>query len=155
MGLLSSAKSSASAYSKTENQDKRIVGDGGASILSADRSQLASGNGINLGFNTKGEATAKNQVFITQTDGGAISAAMDFAGRTVDAVAGQGFSELLDLAGSLFERTSAAQADAMGAVSQAYAQADADKGGAIDNRTLLILAAVAAVVAVGVWGKWK
>lgn len=163
MGLLSSSSSKASSYSATENQDKRIVADGGSGVISTDRSNLfdSSGGGVlNLNLSTgqgQNRSSSSTSVSLTQTstDYGAIDAAMQFAGKTVDAVAGQGFEALLDLAEGLFERASAAQADAMGAVSAAYAQADADKAGSIDNRTLLILAAVAAVVVVGVWGKWK
>ncbi len=159
MGLLSSSKSSSSAWSNTESTDKRVVADNESAVNSYDRSKVAGGGGLVLdvsgSYAYKGTNINNTDVSITSTDYGAIDAAMQFAGKTVDAVAGQGFAALLDLADGLFERTSAAQASAMGAVSAAYAQADADKQGAIDNRTLLILAAVAAVVVVGVWGKWK
>lgn len=154
MGLLSSSKSSASSSTSTQTTDKRIVADGASTVESIDRSNIATGNAINLSARSDGK-NSSTRINITQTDYGAVDAALQFAGKTVDAVAGQGFAALLDLADGLFERTSAAQADAMGAVSAAYAQADADKAGSIDNRTLLILAAVAAVVVVGVWGKWK
>jgi hypothetical protein len=161
MGLLSSSSSKSQSSSNTENLDKRIVADGGAGVISADRSNLLDSGGagiVNLSLATgvgSSRSSAATYVDITNTDYGAIGAALQFAGKTVDAVAGEGFAALLDMADGLFERTSAAQASAMDAVSQAYAQADADKQGAIDNRTLLILAAVAAVVVVGVWGKWK
>lgn len=171
MGLLSSSKSSANTSTSTETIDKRVVADGGSGVISADRSAFfdAAGGGVALNLSTgsgSSKSTSNTSVSVMQTDYGAIGGAfkfsesavdqaLQFAGKTVDAVAGQGFAALLDLADGLFERASAAQADAMGAVSAAYAQADADKAGSIDNRTLLILAAVAAVVVVGVWGKWK
>lgn len=156
MGLLSSSSSKASSYSTTENQDKRIVADGGSGVISTDRSNLfdSSGGGVlNLNLSTgqgQSKSSSSTSVSLTQTstDYGAIDAAIKFAGETVDAVAGDGLARLLDLAGDLFSSQEASNKAAMSAVSAAYSQAQADKSGGFDQRTVLMLAAVAGVVLV-------
>jgi len=156
MGLLSSSKSKSSSLSTTENQDKRVVADGGSGVNSFDRSKVADAGATILDLSGAYAYKGTNNTSVTVTDGGAVRAALDFAGRTVDAVAGDGFERLLSVAADLFKGQQEAQAeqlagiaaaygDASGMVSQAYAQADSDKAGAIDNRTMIVLAVVAGV----------
>lgn len=145
MGLLSSSSSKLQSTSTTDQQDKRIVADAASSVQSLDRSNIATGNAINLATRSDGK-NSSTRVNITQTDYGAVDAALKFAGETVDAVAGDGLSRLLDLAGDLFATQDANTKAAMSAVSAAYTRAEADKSGGFDQRTVLMLAAVAGVV---------
>lgn len=147
MGLLASSKSSANTSTSTQTTDKRIVADGASQVESIDRSNIATGNAINLATRSDGK-NSSTRVSITQTDYGAVDAALKFAGETVDAVAGDGLTRLLDLAGDLFSSQEASNKAAMSAVSAAYSQAQADKSGGFDQRTVLMLAAVAGVVLV-------
>lgn len=147
MGLLASSSSKLQSSSTTDQQDKRIVADGGSGVQSLDRSNIATGNAINLATRSDGK-NSSTRVSITQTDYGAVDAALKFAGETVDAVAGDGLTRLLDLAGDLFSSQEASNRAAMSAVSAAYSQAQADKSGGFDQRTVLMLAAVAGVVLV-------
>jgi hypothetical protein len=73
------------------------------------------------------------------TDGGIVSRALD----TVDlsnALGFEGFQKLLDAGESLIGQTQKSVADA-------YGQAEANKAGALDNRTILVLGIAVAVVA--------
>lgn len=164
MGLLSSSKSSSSSLSTTETQDKRTVADGGSAVNSFDRSKVADGNATILDLSGAYAYKGNNNVSVNFTDGGAVRSALDFAARAVDTVAGEGLDRILTLAGDLFEgavasndaavsAVRAAYGDAGAMVSSAYAQADADKQGAIDNRTMIVLAVVAAVALFFVMGK--
>lgn len=86
---------------------------------------------------TVGVSGDRNAVNIT--DGGIVSRALD----TIDlsnALGYEGFQSLLDAGESLIGQTQKNVADA-------YAQAEANKAGALDNRTILVLGIAVAVVA--------
>lgn len=67
-------------------------------------------------------------------DGGAIQKAFEFAGNAVDAVAGEGFQNLLS--------TMTAQQDTALAQLDAIRTATNDKEGVLDQKTLIILGAI-------------
>lgn len=73
------------------------------------------------------------------TDGGIVSRALDTVDLT-NALGFEGFTKLLDAGESLIGQTQKNVADA-------YAQAEANKAGALDNRTILVLGIAVAVVA--------
>lgn len=73
------------------------------------------------------------------TDGGIVSRALDTVDLT-NALGFEGFQKLLDAGESLIGQTQKNVADA-------YAQAEANKAGALDNRTILVLGIAVAVVA--------
>lgn len=73
------------------------------------------------------------------TDGGIVSRALDTVDLT-NALGFEGFQKLLDAGESLIGQTQKGVADA-------YAQAEANKAGALDNRTILVLGIAVAVVA--------
>lgn len=75
----------------------------------------------------------------TVTDGGIVSRALDTV-DLVNALGFEGFQNLLDKGESLIGQTQKSVADA-------YAQAEANKAGALDNRTILVLGIAVAVVA--------
>jgi len=73
------------------------------------------------------------------TDGGIVSRALDTVDLT-NALGFEGFQKLLDAGESLIGQTQKSVADA-------YGQAEANKAGALDNRTILVLGIAVAVVA--------
>ncbi|MGV0983489.1 MAG: hypothetical protein ACOYB2_02975 [Limnohabitans sp.] len=87
----------------------------------------------NDGFGLSGD---NNTVTMTTLDGGAIQKAFDFASAN-NAVLGGGYDALINAGQNLIGQTQKAVADA-------YGQAQADKNGTIDNRTIIVLAAVGA-----------
>lgn len=83
---------------------------------------------------------------VTVTDSGLVSRGLD----TVDlAVAnmGEGYSDLISAALDIFNSGQGLIGQTQKAVADAYGQAEADKSGALDQRTIVILAVVVAVVA--------
>lgn len=106
---------SSASSSSTTNTDKRLaVGDGGYGIT-------GDGNAINVNN--------------TMTDAGAIAEAFKFA-TGANAINGDGFSKLLDAGERLIGTTQKHVADA-------YAVAQTTKAGAIDQKTMIVLAVVA------------
>lgn len=107
--------SSSSSSNTTNNYDKRVV--------------------TQDGFGLSGD---NNTVSLTTTtlDGGAIQKAFDFASAN-NAVLGGGYDALINAGQNLIGQTQKAVADA-------YGQAQADKNGTIDNRTIIVLATVGA-----------
>ena len=107
--------SSSSSSNTTNNYDKRVV--------------------TQDGFGLSGD---NNTVSMTTTtlDGGAIKSAFDFASAS-NATLGGGYDALINAGQNLIGQTQKAVADA-------YGQAQADKNGTIDNRTIIVLAAVGA-----------
>lgn len=120
--------SSSSSSSATNNIDKRLV----------------------TGENSVGISADSSSVSVNVLDGGAIAGAFTFA-REVDANAGKNLATVLNLAGSLFEKTAGALDKSAATVAQAYDQA---KGQGADARVLAYGAmAVVALVAVKSFGK--
>lgn len=117
--------SSSASASTTYNTDKRIaVGDGGIG-LSADNSQVS--------------------LSILETDGGAVDRAL----QTVDlsnAIAGEGYSKLIDASRDLFTQSQGLIGQTQKSVADAWGQAQSEAKGSIDNRTITVLA-VAGVAA--------
>lgn len=87
----------------------------------------ANGNGI-------GGSAAGGGVSIDVLDGGAIAQAFEFAGNAIDAVAGEGFQNLLS--------TMTAQQDTALAQLDAIRSATNDKEGKLDQKTIIILGAI-------------
>lgn len=123
--------SSSSNQTTTNNTDKRLV--------------VETGTGISSEGST---------ITINSLDAGIVSQAMD-AVKVADATSGQGFSALMSLADKLFTgagnlvgATQQATLDmaysTQQATQDAYQTATAEKSGSIDNKTIMILGAVAA-----------
>lgn len=128
MGLFSSNK--AIANNETNNLDLRVVADAGSIGLS----------GSNSTFNV--------------LDGGVIAKAMDTM-KMVNDSAGEGYSKLLDVTKSMFDKNTE-QASAMAGtveknVLDAYRNAASDATGSIDNKTILAIVVVAGLAFVA----WK
>ena len=114
--------SSSSSSNTTNNYDKRVV--------------------TNDGFGLSGDNN-----MVSMLDGGAIKSAFTFSSDTVgraldsidasNATLGDGYNALINAGQNLIGQTQKAVADA-------YGQAQADKNGTIDNRTIIVLAAVGA-----------
>lgn len=110
---------SSSSSSSTTNTDKRLaVGDGGAGI---------SGDGSS----------------ITITDGGIVSRALDTL-DVANATNADSFGALLEASTKLFDRGENLIGMTQKSVADAYASATINKSGAIDQKTMMVLAAIAA-----------
>lgn len=81
----------------------------------------------------------------TVTDGGLVSRGLDTVDLSI-ANLGEGYQALIDAANDIFSQGQGLIGQTQKSVADAYAQAEADKSGALDQRTIVILAAVAAVV---------
>lgn len=129
--LFRSSKSSSS--NQTTYNDQRQALSGGAIGVSGDGSSVV----VNSTTNT--------------IDGGAIASAFGFADRTLatidkqNAIHGEGFTALLGAANDLWERGENLIGQTQKHVADAYSQAQTDKAGTIDNRTIIVLALAGAV----------
>jgi hypothetical protein len=117
--------SSSASANTTNNIDRRqAVGNGGAGV---------SGDHSNLTINT--------------LDGGVIDRAFD----TVDlnnATMGEGLGKLLDTATKMFNTSEGLIGQTQAAVADAYGQAQTNKAGAIDQKTMIVLAVAAAAIVI-------
>lgn len=118
-------KSSSSASSQTtNNQDNRVAVQDGIGL------SASSGNVIN--------------VTTTTTDAAIVGRAL----QTVDmsnATLGEGFEGLLAAADNLFNRGESLIGQTQKSVADAYGQAQTNKAGTIDNRTIIVLGVAGAV----------
>lgn len=138
---------SSSSSTTTQNIDKRIaVGDGGI-----------------------GASADNSTVTINSTDGGLVARALDSVDRG-NAINGEGFTALLDASSSNFEQVVGANSDGFSqlidtasrlftqgenligqtqkSVADAYSQAQNEKAGTIDNKTIIVLAVAGAAALV-------
>lgn len=106
----------------TTNTDKRVVVDSGAGI-SGDNSSIV----------------------VNAADVDVVKRAMDSFDKGT-ATQGQGYSELLQTAWKMFDKSTSAVGSAQAGLAQAYAQHEQDAKGAVDQKTILALAGLAAVV---------
>lgn len=93
----------------------------------------------------------------TVMDGGIVARGLDSFDRnmargfdTVDlsiANLGEGYADLIDAAHNIFTQGQSLIGQTQKSVADAYGQAQADKAGSLDQRTIVILAVVVAVVA--------
>lgn len=130
--------SSSSSSNTTNNYDKRVVTQDGFG-LSGDN------NAVSL--------TTTNTTNVL--DAGAIKSAFTFSGDTVgraldsvdtsNATLAEGYGALIEAADNLFDRGEGLIGQTQKAVADAYSLAQNDKAGTIDNRTIIVLAAVGAV----------
>lgn len=114
--------SRSSSTQQTINTDKRVVTESGFG-LSGDSNQIA--------------------ITTTSTDPTIVARAL----QTVDvnnATNAQGFTALLDAASDLFNRGENLIGQTQSAVADAYGQAQLNKAGTIDNRTIIVLAVAGA-----------
>lgn len=143
MGGKSSSSSSAQT---TYNTDQRLaVGDGGLGL-----------SGNNSSLNVQSTSTTN------YLDGGAIKSAFDTTNKAIsantdvfsmandtiqlaNATNAEGFDKLLDAADTLFSRGESLIGQTQAAVADAYGQAQNDKAGTIDNRTIIVLGVAGAV----------
>lgn len=122
IGSDGSSSSSSHVTTTTNNYDKRMV----------------------LGDNGLAVSSDSSTVTVNALDGGAIKDSYDFAFAAGDA-ASQGFDKLLKLADKLFTSSYEATANTQALTAAAYQTAEAERKGNLDNKTITILAAVAAV----------
>lgn len=106
----------------TNIQDKRVVVDSGAGI-SGDNSSIT----------------------VNAADVDVVKRAMDSFDKG-SVTLGQGYSSLLEAAGKIFDTSTKAVTGAQAGLASAYAQHEQDSKGAVDQKTILALAGLAAVV---------
>ena len=111
--------SKSSSSQATTNNDNRVLVQDGVGVSNS------SGNVINI------------------TDGGTVARALDSV-DLASATAGEGFDKLLQVADDLFSRGQQLIGTTQQAVVDAYAQASQESRGSIDNRTIIVIAGVAA-----------
>jgi len=137
MGLFGGGNSSSTTQNTTNNYDKRVA--------------------VQDGFGLSGDGNYISTTNTTTTnvlDGGVIKDAFNFSSDTVgraldsidasNATLGDGYSALIETASSLFNKSENLIGQTQKAVADAYGKAQADKAGTIDNRTIIVLAAVGA-----------
>ncbi|MCK9991397.1 MAG: hypothetical protein RugAbin2_02411 [Rugosibacter sp.] len=117
------SKSSSSSSNQTINTDKRLVVDGGGVGVSSDSST----------------------VNVTQTDLGAIGRAFDFA-TTSGANVVTTLDKVLGIADTVLKGSLASVQSTNSVVSQAYETAKNTTSGAIDQKTMIVMAIAGAVV---------
>lgn len=83
---------------------------------------------------------------VTVTDSGLVSRGLDTVDLSI-ANLGEGYADLIDAAHNIFTQGQSLIGQTQKSVADAYGQAQADKSGALDQRTIVILAVVVAVVA--------
>lgn len=127
MGLFGGGNSSSTTVNEytTENFDRRwAIGNAG------------------LGISSEGGA-----VSVTTSDPATVARALDSVDIATASMSG-GLSDLLGTTERLFSKTTDAATTLAGktqqAVADAYAQAEADKAGGLDQRTIIVLAVVGA-----------
>lgn len=87
-------------------------------------------------------------------DGGIVSRGLDTVDKTItgalnaittsNATNSDGFTKLLEVAENMFNRSEGLIGQTQKSVADAYAQAEADKAGTIDNRTIMVIAVAGA-----------
>lgn len=116
---------SSSSSNSTSNRDQRLaVGDGGAGV---------SGDNSSIGITTTNYST----------DGAIVGRALDSV-DSANATAGQGFTQLLASADKLFARGESLIGTTQKSVQDAYLSASTDAKGAIDQKTIIVLAVAGA-----------
>lgn len=111
-------------------------GGGGSSSNSSDTYNTDKRNAVESGAGISGD---NSTISIVQTDQGAISRALDSFDKS-SALNGQGFSQLLQTASSMFTASQAAVGQSAAAAADAYRIAQETKAGTLDNKTLIALA---------------
>lgn len=119
-----------------------VCGFGGSSKSSSasTTNNIDKRNAVQDGIGVSGDGNT-----VSITDSGLVSRALDSIDRA-DAINGEGFTQLLGVAGNLLTQTQSTMAKATNDVKDAYSQAVTDKAGALDNKTIAVIA-VAGVAA--------
>lgn len=146
MGLFSGSRSTSSQT--TNNVDRRVAVQDGIGIS-------GDGNALELITNTTnnlldGGAIAEAFGFGRATSADALRTTRDTFDRALDSIdttsatLGQGYSELLDAADALWNRSEKLIGQTQQSVADAYVRAQDTARGTIDNRTIIVLAVVGA-----------
>lgn len=115
-------------------------GGGGSSKSSNDTTNIDRRVAVDSGAGISGD---NSSITINSVDGGIVARALD----SVDLAGANnntGFRALLDASRDLFNRGESLIGQTQKAVADAYGQAQNDKAGTIDNRTIIIIAVVVA-----------
>lgn len=144
MPLYFGGRSSSAQSSTTNNYDNRVAVQDGIGLSNS------SGNSVVI---TDGGSTAKALDATVATVREALGFSGDTVGRAFDsleissATLGDGYAKLIDAASEVFDRGEGLIGQTQKAVADAYSQAQTDKAGTIDNRTIIVLAVAGAAAA--------
>jgi hypothetical protein len=120
----------------TTNNDNRVAVDSGLG-LSASSKNVLGGLGLNL------DKSNANTFSINTSDPAIVTRALNSV-DVANAGMSDGFTKLLDAAGSLFDRGETLIGRTQTAVADAYGRAQTDTKGGIDQRTMIVLAVAGA-----------
>lgn len=136
--------SKSSSASTTNNTDKRVAVQDGIG-LSGDGSSVSVVNNITDAGIVSRALDSIDLGGANQAEG--FSKLLDASGEMLSSLTGaqeSGFDKLLDVAGELWDQGQGLIGQTQKAVADAYGQAQADKAGTIDNRTIIVLAVAGA-----------
>lgn len=99
-------------------------------------------------------ASSGNTISVTTVDAEIVGNALDSVGKALDSVnissalGAEGFAKLLETSKDMFNTSQGLIGQTQKAVADAYGQAQNDKAGTIDNRTIIVLAVAGAAALV-------
>lgn len=138
--------SKSSTASTTNNNDKRNAVQDGIGI-SGDRNALAVNTTTNITDGGIVSRALQSVDLANTTSGAGLSDLLDTAGDLFGMQSQNqavGFETLLNVAGDIFNQGQGLIGQTQKAVADAYGQAQNDKAGTIDNRTIIVLAVAGA-----------
>lgn len=135
----------------TSNYDQRVAVQDGIGFSGSSNNRITSNTTSNTAISvTDGGIVSRGLDTVDRAYGGAlgsidktVSGAFN-AINTSNATNSDGFSKLLDVTESMFARSEGLIGQTQKSVADAYAQAEANKSGSIDNRTIMVIAVAGA-----------
>lgn len=150
-GIVCGGGGDSESSQSSNNYDNRTAVQDGVGLSSSN------GNWIDASRTSNYEATtnysSNTTSNVTVTDGGIVDRALDSIDVN-NATNAEGFAKLLDTAGSWFTQSQGLIGQTQKSVADAYAQAQTEAKGTIDNKTIMVIA-VAAVAGLAFVNKAK
>lgn len=126
--------------------------------------RVAVQDGVGLSSSNNNWIDASRTSYVTVTDGGLVGRGLDTVDKAIsgalnsvnvnNATNAEGFAKLLDTAGEWFSQSQGLIGQTQKSVADAYAQAQTEAKGTIDNKTIMVIA-VAAVAGLAFVNKAK
>ena len=161
-GIVCGGGGDSSSSQSSANYDNRVAVQDGVGLSSSN------GNWIDASSRSHYEATtnysSNTTSNVTVTDGGLVGRGLESADKAIsgalnavnvnNATNAEGFAKLLDTAGGWFTQSQGLIGQTQKSVADAYAQAQTEAKGTIDNKTIMVIA-VAAVAGLAFVNKAK
>lgn len=134
-------RSSSSSAATTNNQDNRVAVQDGIGLSASNNNTISITDGgiVSRGLDTVDLGIAATTEALQTTTAKAFDAVNLTSANNADS-----FTRLLETAEGLFSTGENLLTKTQQSLVQAYSQAEADKGGTIDNRTVIVLAVAGA-----------